>query len=247
MLLLRKILFPIFVTAYLVFCPLLIAYALGYLFRPGAPQEIVKTGLIHLSSVPPGARVVVGRSRFRENTPTVIRDLLPGHYRVRVVRPGYQPWQHGVRVEAGKASSFGRILLLPVRWRPEAFPETRFLRGIRGSTPDAEGERFLVWEKRRLGMLTTASAEEPRGILWFFERGRDLQQAFWVLEESRVLFRDGDRLFLIPASGLEEPALVLKVRRGTSVSYSEETGQLYYVDAATGRFSSIPLVPLKSP
>ena len=65
MILLRKILFYICIVLYLIFCPMIILYALGYSFKPQSSQGgIVKTGIIFLSTTPPGADVFLNNRRF---------------------------------------------------------------------------------------------------------------------------------------------------------------------------------------
>ncbi len=57
MLRLRKILFYLCALLYLISCPLTILYALGYGVQPGAQRGLVKTGVISLATLPPGAPV----------------------------------------------------------------------------------------------------------------------------------------------------------------------------------------------
>ena len=124
--LLRGILFSAFVFLYLLVCPLVVGYALGYLFKPGSPQGIVKTGLIHLSTAPSGAIVTVEGRRFNEQTPTMIRNLLPGNYRVRDLLEDHKPWERVVSVEAGKAAVFEHILLFPNHSQPSRLLEGKY-------------------------------------------------------------------------------------------------------------------------
>ena len=113
---LRKIAFILFTAAYLVICPLVLLYAFGYSIHPGAPS-IVKTGLIYISTMPPGATVRVERRRYAATTPAMVRGLLPGAYAVEVDLPGYQPWSGAVPVEAEKSTALDRILLVPTEWK----------------------------------------------------------------------------------------------------------------------------------
>ncbi len=115
--LLRKIFFYIFLVIYLVVCPMTILYALGYLFRPGDTQGIVKTGLIYLATKPEGASVSLGNRRYTEKTPTMIRNLLPGNYPVTVSLKNYKPWSQTLPVEAVKATARDKILLIPQQWK----------------------------------------------------------------------------------------------------------------------------------
>ena len=124
--LLRKILFYLFTSAYCVFCPILILYSLGYILKPGTEHGIAKTGLIYLSTIPSGASVYLENKRFTEKTPTAIRDLLPGNYRLAVSLKNYRPWSRTVSVEAEKASVFDKILLLPKEWKFRKLSEDEF-------------------------------------------------------------------------------------------------------------------------
>ena len=59
MLILRKIVFYIFALFYIVFCPLVVLYAFGYIFKPQSEEVVVKTGIIYLSTAPAGASIYV--------------------------------------------------------------------------------------------------------------------------------------------------------------------------------------------
>ncbi|MCF7907463.1 MAG: PEGA domain-containing protein [Candidatus Omnitrophica bacterium] len=108
----RKILFYFFVLAYLVLCPLLIFYSLGYIYQP-KKKDISQTGLIHLVSIPAGAQVYLDGRRFKDKTPATISELNPGSYRVKLRLKNRRPWVHEVTVKAGKSAAFKNILLLP--------------------------------------------------------------------------------------------------------------------------------------
>src|SRR3990167_2552070 len=109
----RRIVFYAFVLLYLVLCPVTVFSTLGYVFIPGAEQQIVKTGLIYLASTPPGATVYVGKRRFIHRTPTILRGLRPGAYDIRLVLKAHEPWARTVPVEAEKAAVLEHVLLLP--------------------------------------------------------------------------------------------------------------------------------------
>ena len=108
----RKLLYYIFLLIYIAVCPALIMYALGYTLFPASGQ-VVRTGLVHLSTLPEGADIFLGRSRYKEKTPASITELTPGRYRVGVRKSGYRPWSHLVSIEPGKAAAFENIILIP--------------------------------------------------------------------------------------------------------------------------------------
>ena len=108
----RKVIFYIFILTFLVLCPLIILYSLGYIFQP-KKKEISQTGLIYLASIPSDANVYLGRSHYKQHTPTSITGLIPGQYQVSVRLRNYRSWERQVTIEPGKALAFKHILLLP--------------------------------------------------------------------------------------------------------------------------------------
>jgi hypothetical protein len=112
---LRKIVFYAFVVIYLIICPVLILRLLGFVFDPIA-KHWVKTGIIYISSNPPEANVYINDRLAPEKTPTIIRDLTPGNYTVRMELAGHEPWENNLPVVDKKATSIENILLIPKKW-----------------------------------------------------------------------------------------------------------------------------------
>jgi hypothetical protein len=74
---------------------------------PQADQST--TGSIEVTSVPPGARVLLvstdagaGEPQSKGSTPTTITGLQPGKYTVDLEKPGYRFFQKEVEVKPGK-------------------------------------------------------------------------------------------------------------------------------------------------
>ncbi|MFA6600749.1 MAG: PEGA domain-containing protein [Candidatus Omnitrophota bacterium] len=108
----RKCLFYTITLFYAVMCPVLILYALGYIFAPHIDEGLVKTGLIHLESLPSKAVIRIDHRLQPDRTPATLSDLLPGFHEVEVSSPGYRPWSQRVEVFPGKASIYDQILLV---------------------------------------------------------------------------------------------------------------------------------------
>ncbi len=193
----RKVFFYLFVGIYLVFCPLTILYALGYLFRPGAQQGIVRTGLVYLSTAPPGASVYVGKRRYTRKTPTILRDLLPGEYDITLSLRGHRAWSQRVPVEAEKATVLERVLLPPGAWRREVLWAEPFTELV-----PLEGTRYLL-------LAAGPRLEDQFVYDWKDERGRPLLSEPWM-HGARILTR-----FTVPKS----EALLLKVRAQNRDAY----------------------------
>lgn len=126
MLFLRKIIFYSFLVSYLVFCPLILLYAFGFIFKPGAKQGVVKTGLIYLESAPAGASVYLGSSLYTQKTPATLGELIPGTYKVTLSLQEYLRWTKEIEVQANKAVIFDKVILVPNKWKSEELQAKNF-------------------------------------------------------------------------------------------------------------------------
>ncbi len=137
--LLRKIVFYIFCAIYLAVCPAIILRMLGFVASP-QHHRFVKTGLIYVSSNPPGANVLIDGNMAHESTPTIIRDLLPGNHQLCLQLAGYQDWQQTVPVAEKKATAVENILLLPQQWHIQSLSAVP----LKGLTPITDTSYLLV-------------------------------------------------------------------------------------------------------
>jgi len=194
----RKAVFALFLLIYLITCPLAVLYALGYTFHPGAEAGIMKTGVLSVSTLPPGASVYLEHRRYTKQTPTVLQGLRPGDYRLRLVARGYEPWLGTVAVEAERASPIEKILLVPKRLMratllPEPFeellplPETPFLLLARGPKLND----LVVYDTDSKESWPLAPVELPLGHDPAFVLATARGSRFVVL---RVRSREGERL-----------------------------------------------------
>lgn len=186
---LRKIIFYLLVAVYLIFCPLMILYSLGYTFQPGTERGIVKSGLIYLSTAPPGASVYLGSRRYTKLTPAVLPDLFPGNYPAKVVLKKYKPWSAVLPVEAGKATVLERILLLPEEKRFEELLETSFQDLI----PFPDNHFFLLSRGSRTEDLMVYDRREDRLSsafpVSFVSPDAKIIQLHWVQESPSFLLQ----------------------------------------------------------
>ena len=116
---LRRFVFYLFSASYVVFCPLVLLYAFGDILSPAEEDFIVETGLISLASVPSGALVYLQDTFAGKKTPTIIGDLLPGQYWVRIELENYQRWEQAITVRANQAAVYEKIILAPNSWTVE--------------------------------------------------------------------------------------------------------------------------------
>ncbi|MBL7073432.1 MAG: PEGA domain-containing protein [Candidatus Omnitrophica bacterium] len=204
---LRKILFYIFTAIYIVFCPLVILYAMGYIYRPGMEKGVVKTGLIAVASSPSHAEVYMNKSRYSQLSPAVINELLPGEYSIQLELEGYQKWDETVPVVAEKATVLDRIILIPLKWTSKVFlPEK-----VKGIIPFPGSDFFLIQKGLRLSDLVLAGCKEEK--YWPLIKGeapfKEFKPAtyFFIENSSSGILRgstsDGEKVIKIVFAGEE--------------------------------------------
>jgi len=89
--------------------------------KPTQQSNQSSTGTIEVSSVPPGARVLLisndeggaGEPQPKGLTPTTIADIQPGKYTVDLERPGYKFFQKEITVKAGSTTKVNASLKKP--------------------------------------------------------------------------------------------------------------------------------------
>ena len=123
--------------------------------------------------------------------------------------------------------------------------------GVRDVALDARRERVVCWRADRLGLIDISRRRERElvdgrtGPLWVFRGGTDIQQVFWVYRDSHLLFRDGDRIFLLELETYGAPIVTElgQVKQHSSVVSAEESGLLYYLDRVNGQLTAAEILP----
>jgi len=213
---------------------MVIMYAIGYIYRPGARQELVQTGLIYLSTVPPGAAVYLEGKRFAQKTPAMIRDLFPGQYQVTMSLKGYEDWSQSVPITAEQASVLDHVLFHPKRWPIQTLSS--------GSFHNFQViQNFHVIPKSDLFVLETADRQV--GGLYLYDtqskelkpligsdspwRSQSIEHLYAVKESSQLILSakdKGDLIFLSVNLDDKPPA----IREITSLFQEEKPKYLWW-------------------
>ncbi len=205
---LRKVLFYVFVLLYFILCPLTMLYGLGYLFDPKEEKGLVKTGLVYLSSEPPGATVYIGGKKVADKTPTVLRDLVPGQYAVTLSLAGHEDWSRTLSVGPAKATVIEHVLLFPEALKVEKLSE----QGYQDLLPVTGDHFFLLVKGETLKDLLVYD--------WKDESQRPLLPMDSIYSAARVVSTqsvpDSNHLFLKVSLDAQPRYLWLKVGKDES-------------------------------
>jgi|GEM_PF-5559029 len=186
---LRRIVFFFFVAVFFIGAPKIVFYALGYSYRHGSESGLVKSGLVYLSTTPPGATVYVGGRRYRDATPAIIRDLLPGNYPIRLVLKDYEAWAQTVPVEPAKSSVLGKILLHPKKpdWSMRLsdqyedivlVPDTKYF--LLKKKNQADAVQIYDWKEKKAKPFE----DDPAKVQSFFKAKRSVDDTIFLLDEN---------------------------------------------------------------
>ena len=200
MILFRKILFYLFFALYLVLCPIIILYALGYIFTPKVEEGFAKTGLIHIETLPGNASIAIANRRYAEKTPATIRNLLPGQYDLKILLQGYRPWERKVEVEPGKAVNFEKVLMVPRSIKPR----TLIARSFQALLP-VPGTRYLL-------LKGTERVGDLKVVEWKNESVRPVLPAASLFADMKLL-----KVFMAKESSL----IILQVKAGEGMKFLE--------------------------
>jgi len=105
--------------------PFILFFALGYKFDPRR-FKIVKTGLIYVKTQPEGASIYLNNKPAPGKSPSSIRELLPGPYKITLELARHYPWKGEVSVEAGKVSRLDKVILFPLTPDLEQLNQEKF-------------------------------------------------------------------------------------------------------------------------
>ena len=87
----------------------IIFFAKGYQFNFDK-KEVVKTGMIHATSIPEGASIYLNNA-LSSATNTTISNLNPGKYEIKIAKDGYYAWSKEILVEAELVTQIQALLL----------------------------------------------------------------------------------------------------------------------------------------
>ena len=167
----RRLLYLLFITAFLIITPLVILYAAGYKLNYKG-IKLQKTGSFILDSEPRGAKISLNNKPwqtffkkylFQKNnqakTPIKIKNLLPGEYDIKLELDGYWPWQKKLSINPGTATFIEDIYLFknnPPLQLTNGPLDNIFLSPIK--------EQALLFNQDKISVLNLASGQTIKTI-----------------------------------------------------------------------------------
>lgn len=167
----RRVLFYIFFSAFLILAPLLVLYTAGYRFslKSGINLDV---GSLSITTLPRRVSISLNGADTQERSPTVFQELTPGRYEVILSRTGYLPWRGKFEVAAGLTTYIQHAFLFreshPIALLSELGPEdiaaVKDKKGMYTRTRKEEGgsvTEVLVYSSRPSSAKLVATIAGP--------------------------------------------------------------------------------------
>jgi len=198
----RTILFLSCLAMFMILCPIILAYSMGYVFDINK-KKIVPTGSISIKSIPKSANIILNGIMAEKSTPALITNLSAGSYNVEIFKDGYLPWNKTLKVKDFHLSVADNILLFPKN--PQSQSIANALRWIKfspfrsfaiGSQEDTANPLFLNLSINEMPAFSSIDSNcrivsiEPESISWsiqekyvsFFATLNNGQKGYYFLE-----------------------------------------------------------------
>ena len=111
----RRIFFYSAVALFVLLAPVLIAYSIGYTFRPDT-RSLERTGGIFIKSKTPRISIFLDGIFIKETSyfsgGALLTEIVPGTHRLRLEKANYHPWSATIHVEPELVTDLRNILLI---------------------------------------------------------------------------------------------------------------------------------------
>lgn len=106
----RELLFWGFVSLFFILAPYILLTTAGYRYQFGSGR-LIRTGVLSVSASPRNVAIVLNGESANENTPAVLKHLLPGTYNVALNRNNYHSWLGQIDIREGETTFLNNIML----------------------------------------------------------------------------------------------------------------------------------------
>jgi hypothetical protein len=120
--------------------------------------------------------------------------------------------------------------------------------GVVGMKYNERNRTLLFWTAGSLAMARVSppagdSHSKEQAVTVLYDKGEDIKQAFWMLDNVHLIFNDNDRIFLleIEPQGPNHVEFIANIKKNSTLYYDDSHGRLYYLDE-TGLLTRVPVL-----
>ncbi|MFH1822463.1 MAG: hypothetical protein ABH830_02065 [Patescibacteria group bacterium] len=205
----RRLLFIIFIFAFLIIASFATLYAAGYKINFSWPlnlkQTFQKTGMFIFNSEPKGAiiklndktqQLFLKKYYSKDNsyikTPAKIKNLLPGEYNVKLELAGFWPWQKKLTISPGQ-STFAEDIYLFKKDIPMQIMDSKLKKII--PSPNNEYLSLIDEEKVLLLNLANETLITLPEIATTAIAFSDINEVSWSADSEKLIISTNNQFF----------------------------------------------------
>ena len=132
----RRLIYSVFILAFVISAPILVLYTSGYRYNP-KKKSVQKTGIIFIETKPKQADVFLNNNFINSATPLQIKNLLPNDYELSIARTGYIPWSKKITVYPGITTPLQYIRLFRKNNLPNLLVSGEIVTAVANKTQSA--------------------------------------------------------------------------------------------------------------
>lgn len=124
--------------------------------------------------------------------------------------------------------------------------------GVLGFRYDKKNHKAVIWTQDSIGLAEMIKSKKEPGLVqkrvkleWVFKQGQKISQVFWAHDGAYVLFQDRSKVFMLELETFGAPSVyeLLETKNESHIFYSDESGELFYLDKKIGNLMSVEVIP----
>ena len=242
----RRFLFWIFVASFFIFTPLILLHSLGYKFDK-KHKIFVKTGAVFIKTTPAKAVIYWKGERLKNLSPCILRDILPGEYKLRIEKKNFYPYSLILKIKPSEKillfTSCGLYTLSPDfgsihhigRWSLGAAVLSSIV-GLR------ENNQTIIFWSHNAAWRITKTTKSRSEILpeLIYKTNEKINDIFFALEGRYIIVWDGLNIIALDSRFPQAKFNLYQLKSvNAMVFYSSGSDTLYIKDKTSSNHYSL--------
>lgn len=188
---LKNLFFAIFSLLAIIITSLVLIIYSGYKID-FAHFRLVKTGSLYINTDPSKADIYLNDKKISQKTPTIINQLNPEIYNLKIVKNGYQEWEQQIKIEPSITSFVNYDLVLK---DIELSPTNEFGDNMYYSS----NNKYIAYIKNdelENNVLYIYDVTE-KSEFNVFETNKKIKDVSWSKQNSKLLLNIEDKLYIL--------------------------------------------------
>lgn len=245
----RRAIAGIFILAFLITTPLLLAYSVGYRFD-WKKQRIESVGALFIDVAPRDVRVELNNQLIDDSLPLKMVNLLPNTYQINISKDGFYSWQKTLDVHS-QLTTFADQVELFKQAEPNLIEADTYQQSI---TSPSGLQAISIVEKNNAQELWHHNAAGEKQLLYRLSDSSEEPRMRWSYDSDRILFEHKDlAIILTPATpetivylddlGVKDLENINWDRRNSNVLYTRSGSDIYQLNIANITTDKITQLP----